>query len=186
LIGGVSTCTRWTPAGGGVASPRPTLLFDCRRSFLHLLDRARRRAWTAVECIAEAPRAFRELSHDGLRFETEFVDDRGADGHEADQQHARRKWSGDAQPFQACDQRIERVADQDAENDRNQHGLRVLQDEDQAQGRDNRQRRAANIQRNPNRRLLIRSVVRRRRRGRRLGHRSDLRPHGTNSSRCSA
>src|SRR5262245_19110370 len=130
------------------------------------------------------PRAAWQLLDDGGRLRAQSVHEQAAHGHRDQQDDGRADWPRDVQLRQPVDWWIERVADEDAEHDRNDHALRVLQQRDAGDNRNHRQREVANV----NRRFHFdrRRVGLRRRRGLDFTRWIGDQLHCTSSSACSA
>jgi hypothetical protein len=127
------------------------------RRLLHLLDRVRGRGSIGFEQLSHAPRAVRELLDDRVRLEPQTVQQRRAGRRKKQQHQGRADGSWNAVPLHPADRRIEGVAGEHAEHDRDHHALCVLQHEHNGENGEHRQRRAPDVDcgTNGGRRLFV-------------------------------
>ena len=86
-----------------------------------------------------------QLVEHGGRLSAQSVYQEPADGDQQTQYQCRTERSRNPDALEHADDRIERVVDQHAEDNRDQHRLRVLQHQNDGDDRQDGQRRAANI-----------------------------------------
>ena len=111
--------------------------FELGRRLLHLLDRRRPVPAFPFDDAAQAAGRFRQLLDDFGRLVPKLIQQGSAGPDDREEHEGGRDRPDDPRALDGRDQRLQRVADEDAEHDRDDHRLRIPQQHD---ARDHRQR----------------------------------------------
>jgi hypothetical protein len=117
-------------------------LAECVGRFLHLLERAGFVVRAAFDGAREFPCTFGQLIHHGQRLALKRIHEKAGYRDREQQDECRAESARDTPRLQPVDRRVERVKQQEAENERQQHRLQVAQQDDGHRSHDHDARHA--------------------------------------------